>query len=61
MGTDGDSVDIIIEVTDGDNPKWIRKVQDDVDRWFTLQNPKTKSFLHAEQLDTLKATSKHCI
>ena len=39
--------------------KWIREVQDEVDGWFTLYNPDTKSYLAAEDSNSIKATSKN--
>ena len=39
--------------------QWIREVQDEVDGWFTLYNPDTKSYLAAEDSNSIKATSKN--
>ena len=38
---------------------WIRKVQDEVDQWFTLNIPEKNDYLTAEDSDAIKTTSKN--
>ena len=56
QSTDGTTFQLETEATDQENQIWVQEMQDEVDRWFTLENP--IGFLTANTSDAIMATCK---
>ena len=53
------SLELKTEIADHKLQLWERKVQDDVENWFTLYNDQTKKYNTAENEDETTATCKN--
>ena len=59
MTNTGGVITLKEELVNKENQLWIRKVQDEVDQWFTLNIPEKNDYLTAEDSDAIKTTSKN--